>query len=127
MTVCIDHLIVPVNDARESVDFYCRVLGFTDEGKDGPFSVVRVDERFTLQLAPYGTKGGEHYAFAMDETTFEETFARLRANGIPFGDAFNTVGANTGPGRESGARGMGASVYFFDPNKHLFEIRTYDR
>jgi catechol 2,3-dioxygenase-like lactoylglutathione lyase family enzyme len=125
MSVCIDHIIVPVNDARESVDFYVEILGFSDEGKDGPFSVVRVDAHFTLQFAPYGTKGGEHYAFGMSRDTFDETFARLRAKGVPFGDAFDTVGTNRGPGHESGARGMGKTIYFFDPNKHLLEIRTY--
>lgn len=35
-------------------------------------------------------------------------------------------GAQQGPGQEPGARGMGETVYFFDPNKHLLEIRTYD-
>ena len=36
------------------------------------------------------------------------------------------VGNGRGPGRELGSRGMGASVYVFDPNGHLIEIRRYD-
>ncbi len=31
-----------------------------------------------------------------------------------------------GPGDATGARGPGASLYFFDPNKHLIEIRHYE-
>ena len=61
----IDHLILNVNDIEESLDFYVNVPGFKLEGTDGPFTVVRVNEEFTLQLAPWGTKGNEHYAFAM--------------------------------------------------------------
>jgi hypothetical protein len=30
-----------------------------------------------------------------------------------------------GPGIESGARGDAPSVYVFDPNRHLIEIRHY--
>lgn len=46
----IDHLILNVNDVSSSVDFYVNVLGFELEGKDGPFTVIRVSEEFTLQL-----------------------------------------------------------------------------
>jgi len=52
----IDHLILKVNDVTSSVEFYVNVLGFRAEGEDGPFTVIRVSEDFTLQLAPWGTK-----------------------------------------------------------------------
>ncbi|HSP98169.1 MAG TPA: VOC family protein [Candidatus Dormibacteraeota bacterium] len=32
MATRFDHLILPVNDCRASLDFYFRVLGVTDEG-----------------------------------------------------------------------------------------------
>ena len=122
----IDHVILNVNDIRESLAFYVDVLGFTDGGRDGPFAVVRVNDSFIIQLAGYGTKGNEHLAFAMEPADFETTFARIRERGIPFGDAFDRVGSNAGPGHENGARGSGPTVYFFDPNRHLIEIRTYE-
>src|ERR1051326_8466070 len=53
----IDHLILNVNDIPSSVDFYVNVLGFELEGEDGPFTIVRVSDDFTLQLAPWGTGG----------------------------------------------------------------------
>ena len=126
MPILLDHLILRVNDAAESVAFYSSVLGFTHEGEDGPFSVLRVHEGFTLQLAPWSTKGGEHFAFAMTCAEFEDVFARLKERGIVYGDSFHTVGNNLGPGQEAGARGLGQSLYFFDPNKHLLEIRHYE-
>jgi len=122
----IDHIIVNVNDNPASVDFYVNVLGFKLEGEDGPFTVIRVSADFTLQLAPWGTKGNEHYAFALSRTDFDEVFARLKANGIPYGDSFHSVGNNIGPGNETGAKGPAPTLYMNDPNNHLIEIRTYD-
>ena len=122
----IDHLILNVNEISASVDFYVDVLGFTLEGEDGPFTVIRVSEDFTLQLAPWGTGGNEHLAFALSREDFDNVFARVKQMGIPYGDSFHTVGNNLGPGIETGAKGPAPTVYMNDPNKHLIEIRTYD-
>jgi catechol 2,3-dioxygenase-like lactoylglutathione lyase family enzyme len=122
----IDHLILNVNEVSSSIDFYVNVLGFELEGQDGPFTVIRVNEDFTLQLAPWGTGGNEHLAFALSRAAFDAAFARLKEKGIPFGDSFHSVGTNSGPGVESGARGPAPTLYMNDPNNHLIEIRTYD-
>ena len=123
----IDHLILNVNDVSESVEFYVNVLGFELQGQDGPFTVIRVNEDFTLQLAPWGTDGNEHLAFAMSSEAFEKTFALMKERGIPYGDSYHSVGNNSGPGIESGAKGPAPTLYMCDPNKHLIEIRTYEK
>ena len=82
MSAQIDHVIVPVVDRDASIAFYETVLGFEHEGEQEPFSVIRVSPTFTMQLAPWGTDGGMHLAFAMTEREFDATFARLRAAGI---------------------------------------------
>ena len=122
----IDHVIVEVNDAKASAAFYVEVLGFDNGGQDGPFTVIRAGDACQLQLAPWGTKGGHHLAFALEPEEFRRTFARIQERAIPYGDTFDGVGRNAGPGRETGARGPGPTVYFFDPNRHLIEIRTYE-
>jgi catechol 2,3-dioxygenase-like lactoylglutathione lyase family enzyme len=122
----IDHLILNVNEIASSVDFYVNILGFTLAGEDGPFTVIRVNDSFTLQLAPWGTPGNEHLAFALSREDFDNAFARVKAKHIPYGDSFHAVGNNAGPGVESGARGLAPTLYMNDPNKHLIEIRTYD-
>ena len=122
----IDHLILNVNELSGSVDFYVNVLGFALDGEDGPFTVIRVSEDFTLLLAPWGTGGNEHLAFALTRSAFDAAFARVKENGIPYGDSFHSVGNNLGPGVESGARGPAPTLYMNDPNNHLIEIRTYD-
>ncbi len=123
----IDHMILKVNDIQASTAFFVDVMGFQHAGQDGPFTVIRVDEGFLIQLAPWGTGGNEHIAFAMSEDEFRATFDRIKVHGIPYGDTYDRVGANAGPGRETGARAAGPTVYFFDPNHHLIEIRTDER
>ena len=122
----IDHLILNVNEIPASVDFYVNVLGFSLEGEDGPFTVIRVSEDFTIQLAPWGTKGNEHLAFALSREDFDSAFARMKERLIPYGDSFHSVGNNVGSGFETGAKGLAPTVYMNDPNNHLIEIRTYD-
>jgi len=122
----IDHIILNVNDLAASVAFYTEVMGFENDGADGPFTVLRVSDDFTVQLAPWGTRGNEHYAFALPRAEFDAVFARLVERGIDYGDSFHTVGTNTGPGVENGARGPAPTLYFFDPSHHLIEIRTYE-
>jgi catechol 2,3-dioxygenase-like lactoylglutathione lyase family enzyme len=126
MAISLDHLIIRVNDLDASVHFYTEILGLRFEGSDGPFGVLRVSPELTLQLAPWRTEGSEHFAFAMSAEEFQSVFKRVREAGIAYGDAFDRVGNMKGPGEESGARGIGRAVYFFDPNRHLVEIRSYD-
>ena len=122
----LDHLILKVNDLTDSLRFYVGVMGFTDAGRDGPFTVVKAGPDCQLQLAPWGTQGFEHYAFAVTRGEFDVIFARVKAAGLGYGPTFNSVGTNTGPGEEVGARGSGTTLYFNDPNQHLIEIRTYE-
>jgi catechol 2,3-dioxygenase-like lactoylglutathione lyase family enzyme len=124
----LDHMILAVNDRAKSVEFYTKVLGFGYEGeRDGtPFSVIRVAPTFMLQLSPFGTKGGEHLAFSMSRTEFDNAFRRIRDLSIAYGDSFDTVGNMRGPGDAEGAKGRWKAVYLFDPNRHLIEIGCYE-
>jgi catechol 2,3-dioxygenase-like lactoylglutathione lyase family enzyme len=51
MATQLDHMILPVNDRARSIEFYTRILGFAYEGEREPFSVIRVNDELTLQLA----------------------------------------------------------------------------
>jgi catechol 2,3-dioxygenase-like lactoylglutathione lyase family enzyme len=126
MPIELDHLILAVNDRARSIDFYTRILGLRHEPGNEPFSQLRVTPGFVIQLAPWGTKGGEHLAFSLSRQEFDDCFARIRAAGIAWGDRFDGVGNMQGPGEETGSRGLGKVVYFFDPDQHLLEIRHYE-
>jgi catechol 2,3-dioxygenase-like lactoylglutathione lyase family enzyme len=121
----LDHIILKVNDLESSVEFYTSVMGFENVGTDGPFTVIRTGPNFQMQLAPWGTEGFEHYAFSVSRTEFDSIFAKVKELGLEYGPTFDSVGVNTGPGTESGARGDAPTVYFNDPNKNLIEIRIY--
>ena len=124
MAIALDHIILRVSDREESVRFYTRVLGFGYAGEREPFSVIRVTPELSILLAPWGTEGGQHLAFAMTRDEFEAAFRRIREAGIEYGDSFHSVGNMKGPGEAEGTRGPSSSLYFFDPNKHLLE-HTY--
>ncbi len=121
----LDHLILPVTDAEASLRFYQDVCGFQPDGEDGPFSVVRVNADTVLLLSPWGTEGGHHLAFALSPDEFAAPFTRIKAAGVPYGGSYHAVGNMQGPGDEFGARGMGPSLYLFDPDRHLIELRHY--
>jgi catechol 2,3-dioxygenase-like lactoylglutathione lyase family enzyme len=122
----LDHLILNVNDVEASVSFYTEVMGFADDGDDGPFRMIRIGPDSMILLAPWGSEGGEHLAFALSSEEFAATFGRIKAAGVPYGDSYHDVGNMRGPGDELGARGDGPTVYVFDPSRHLIEIRHYE-
>jgi catechol 2,3-dioxygenase-like lactoylglutathione lyase family enzyme len=122
----LDHLILPVTDRNKSIEFYERIVGLKYEGDRDPFSTMRVTKDLVLQLAPWGTKGDEHLAFAVTRAEFDEALRRIRESGIEYGDSFQTVGNMRAPGDADGARGKSKSVYLFDPSRHLIEITCYD-
>ena len=128
MQLQLDHLILNVNDRQKSIEFYTQVLGMAYEGeREGtPFSVVRVTPEVILQLAPFGTKGGEHLAFSVARPEFDRALARIRERGVEYGDSFDTVGNMRAPGDSGGAKGPGKSIYLFDPSRHLIEFICYD-
>jgi catechol 2,3-dioxygenase-like lactoylglutathione lyase family enzyme len=126
MTLTLDHMILAVNDLAASIRFYTEVMGLEHEGEREPFSVIRVSPDLVLLLAPWGTGGGEHLAFSMTAAEFDAVFARAKAAGVAYGFPFHDVGNNAGPGPEFGAAGDGSALYFYDPDKHLIEIRHYE-
>ena len=65
MAIQLDHMILPVAELEASVEFFTTIMGCSYEGTSGPFSVIRVSPDLTLQLAPWGTDGGVHLAFAL--------------------------------------------------------------
>ena len=121
----LDHLIWPVNDLDATVQFYSDILGLEVVGERDPFTVIRVSPDCVLQLAPWGTPGGGHLAFAMESAEFREVHGRIVQSGVPYGDAFDQVGNMRGPGIADGARGSTTSLYCNDPSGHLIEIVSY--
>ena len=119
----LDHLILPVNDLDSSFAFYCDLLGFTRDGMHGPFSVIRVSEKFVFLLAQFPSDGGMHLAFSFPLPRFEALLARIRSEGIEYGDQFDRTNNRQGPALQPGATEDQMGIYVNDPTRHLIELR----
>ena len=122
MVIALDHIILPVAEAERSVRFYYKILGFKYE----PVALVRVSPTTVLQLIQRAPETSQHLAFSMPREEFDRAFGRLKAEGIPFGDDFDTVGTMSGPGKSHGSEKNGDSIYFRDPDDHMLEIICYE-
>lgn len=124
MAVCIDHIILPINEPlADSMTFYCGLLGFAQDQEQGPFHGVRVSPDFLILLSPYGTRGGMHLAFNLDAARFDKVFAEIRARKLAYGDQFDQTSNSRGPTPQVGATGELPAIYLLDPNEHLIELR----
>jgi catechol 2,3-dioxygenase-like lactoylglutathione lyase family enzyme len=118
MTLTLNHTIVPARDRQAAARFFACIFGL--EVKDnGHFAAVPVSDTLTLDFADSGQFEPHHYAFHVDDVTFDAVFARVKALDIPFtADPFGRE-----PGRINYWNG-GRGFYFHDPNGHVLELLT---
>ena len=120
MTAALDHTIVPARDRAAAAGFLARVLGLAVGAETPPFLPVALANGVTLDyMHQPGDIPALHYAFAVDDATFDAALARITEDGVTyFADPMNTR-----PGeiyREGTVRGL----YFRDPTGHNMEILT---
>ena len=137
-TMNIDHVVLWVEDARLTLDFYVKILGMRpvrqqeyEEG-NAPFPSVRLNDSTILDLmnkdklpsAQEFTGGGDsggapvnHICLSMNAEEYFALRARLIAHDIQL---------TPGDERSFGARGLAErSEYFRDPDGNVIEIRYY--
>lgn len=120
MSVEFNHTIVHVSSrdaaAREVTD----ILGLAPPTSYGPFAVVELDNGATLDfVADPGDFATQHYAFLVDEESFDEIHQRLRDRGKewwadPFHRRAGEINTNDG----------GRGLYWEGPDGHNLEIIT---
>jgi catechol 2,3-dioxygenase-like lactoylglutathione lyase family enzyme len=119
VTIELNHTIVGCRNKQRSASFLAEILGLRTSPPFARFLPVAVDNGVTLDYLEVVDPQPQHYAFVVDDDTFDAAFARIVAAGIryhaePNGDR---------PGelyRRHGGRG----VYFPDPDGHNMEILT---
>ncbi|MNF44078.1 VOC family protein [Pseudomonas sp. Irchel s3b6] len=119
MSVQLNHTIVWCRDKQRSAPFLANLLGLPAPTPFGPMLIVKFDNGVSLDYYDNDTISLQHYAFLLDDPTFDQVFARLTAQGLPYWaepgkqrpDQINEVGG-------------GRRVYFDDPDGHLLEIMT---
>ncbi len=120
VNVQLNHTIVWCRDKRASAAFITQLLGLPAATPFGHMLVVKLGNGVSLDyFDSEGKIAMQHYAFLMDEDTFDDVFARVRERGLPYW-------ADPGKQRagETYVHNGGRGVYFDDPDGHLLEIMT---
>ena len=120
MPVRFVHLLVAAHDKRQSAQFFAEIFGLDAPVEAGFFITVRLHDGVELSFAePRAEFPGQHYAFLVDDETFDQIMERVRARGLTFwaDPRMQLVGQiNTNHG--------GRGVYFDDPSGHHLEALT---
>ena len=119
--VTLDHLILTVNDREASVRFYTEVMGFGDEGEDGPFS-VRVSPTRRCSWRPGAPRAATTWPSRSPEE-FEAAFDGQGGRG-PLRRLVPRRRQHAGPGDEAGPRAWPHRLPL-RPQRHLIELRHY--
>ncbi len=119
MAILLNHTIVPARDKEASAQFFARIFGLRPEPPAGHFAPVRVNDTLTLDFDHREQFEPHHYAFHVSEEEFDQIFARIQGERIPYGSGPRSLD-DMQINRWHGGRG----VYFRDPNGHVMELLT---
>ncbi|HEY6131547.1 MAG TPA: VOC family protein [Halioglobus sp.] len=120
MTIQLNHTIVWCRDKTLSSAFFTRLLGCESAEPFMHFMVVKLDNGVSLDfMEKEGDIARQHYAFLISDREFDESFARIRTEGLNYW----ADPACSKPGEINHHFG-GHGVYFSDPDGHLLEIIT---
>ena len=119
MPIELNHTIVPSRDKVAAAEFFARLFGLEYRRRPGHFAAVRVNATLTLDFADEESFESHHYAFHVDDATFDAIFGRVRAESIPYGSGPRSV-----TDMRTNSRKGGRGVYFRDPDGHLVELMT---
>lgn len=120
MSIVLNHMIVPAADKVTAAEFLATLLDLPVGEPTGPFVPVRVNDELTLDFGTRAAPAPGHYAFLVDDTTFDKLLAYVRSSpGIDYGS-----GVESGWDRQINHLGGGRGVYVRDPNGHGYEFFT---
>ena len=126
-----DHIVLRVKDIDVSLRFYTEVLGLKPErveqfkAGDVRFPSIRITEDTIIDLFPFGEqppigkdgiKNQDHFCMVIEPQDIDELKATFESMGIDI---------QSGPGKRWGSRGDGTSLYIYDPDDNVVELRFY--
>ena len=125
-----DHIVLRNKDVEVSLRFYTEVLGLTAERVEKwrageirfPSARINADtiiDFFGSDQEPIGKEGiknQDHFCMVSEPTDMDELKTKLEAMG---------VGIQAGPGKRWGSHGDGISLYIYDPDDNVVELRHY--
>jgi catechol 2,3-dioxygenase-like lactoylglutathione lyase family enzyme len=120
-----DHLVLRCADVDKTLAWYVDTLGMSpvrvDEWRRGsvPFPSVRASADVIIDLIPAAgavtERNVDHFCLVADRATVDAIAADP-----------DTFRIHEAPSVRFGARGDGWSVYVYDPDDNVVEIRSYD-
>ena len=125
-----DHIVLRTRDVEESLRFYTEVLGLQAERVEQwragevrfPSARLNADtiiDFFASDSIPDSrddVKNQDHFCMVIDYTDMEELKAHFEAIGVEI---------QAGPGKRWGSHGDGISLYIYDPDDNVVELRHY--
>jgi len=124
----LDHVVLRVSDLAASIDFYCDVLGCSEERRLDALGLVQLRAGTCLidlvdVASPLGRLGGDaprsearnmdHFAVALEEFDEAAIRSQLESHGVEPGEVSERYGAN----------GNGPSMYVRDPDGNVVELK----
>ena len=118
MSIELNHTIVQVRDRWAAARDVASVLGLSEPTAFGPFAVVELANGVSLDFME-GEPSGQHYAFLVGESDFDDILGRLQDAGRRWwADPYGTR-----PGEINHADG-GRGLYWKGPDGYWLEIIT---
>jgi catechol 2,3-dioxygenase-like lactoylglutathione lyase family enzyme len=125
-----DHIVLRNRDVEVSLKFYTEVLGMkaerVEQWRAGEirFPSARINADTIIDffgsdqepIAKDGVKNQDHFCMVIEPTDMEELKAKFEAMGIEI---------QAGPGKRWGSHGDGISLYIYDPDDNVVELRHY--
>ena len=125
-----DHIVLRVKDVEASMKFYVDVLGLqperVDQWKAGEvrFPSARLNADTIIDffasdqetIGREGVKNQDHYCMVIEKTDMEELKTKFESMGVDI---------QAGPGKRWGSHGDGISLYIYDPDNNVVELRHY--
>ena len=125
-----DHIVLRNKDVEVSLRFYTEVLGMQAERVEQwragevrfPSARINADtiiDFFGTDQEPIGKEGvknQDHFCMVIEPTDMEELKAKFEAMGVEI---------QAGPGKRWGSHGDGISLYIYDPDNNVVELRHY--
>ncbi|HTV84439.1 MAG TPA: VOC family protein [Dyella sp.] len=124
----LDHVVLRVYDVALMQAFYCDVLGCTLERRQDEIGLVQLRAGASLIdlvsiEGKLGRQGGagpgtgghnmDHLCLSVDGYEEAAIVAHLRSHGVHVGET----------GRRFGAQGVSSSIYLFDPQGNMVELK----
>jgi catechol 2,3-dioxygenase-like lactoylglutathione lyase family enzyme len=118
MTIVLNHTIVPVGDKRRGAELLASLIGVEVGPPVGPFVPVRVNDDLTFDFDDRAGGRPGHYAFLVDDATFDRVIRVTVDAGLQWGSAPRLTD------QQINHLGGGRGVYVRDPDGIAYEFFT---